>query len=147
MSYHFGKPEKRPFRWSNQIFDVASNFGEIGLHKSNICDRLDKKAIVFSIFFLGSLRELLLRIPKWYDTPWNGSSNHLKIEENQNLVFVPSSKIGLEAYKMKINAKPCIPLKSPWNKLSKMVHHDGGHRWAWFGLHGLLHDYSRNSDM
>ena len=137
MSYHFGKPEKRPIRWSNQIFKVASIFGEIGLQMCDIHHRLDKKAVLFSFFFLGPFNGLLLRIPKWYDTPWSWPSNPLKTEKKQNLVLNSTSKIGLEATKLNLYAESCTPLKSPYNKLSKMVHHDGGHRGTPFGLHGL----------
>ena len=140
MSYHFGKPKRRPFRWSKQNFDVASYFGEIGLQMSNIQVMLDKKAILFSFFFLGSMKDLLLRIPKWYGTPWNHISNPFKSEENQNLILLPNSKMGLLVLKLNLNAESCTPLKSPWNQLSKMVHHDGGYRGAWFGLHGPLPD-------
>ena len=100
MSYHFGKPKRRPFRWSKQNFDVASYFGEIGLQMSNIQVMLDKKAILFSFFFLGSMKDILLRIPKWYGTPWKHISNPLKSEKNQILVFLPNTKPGLEAIKM-----------------------------------------------
>ena len=53
VSYHFGKPKRRPFTWSNQIFVVASYFGEIDLHRSNILARVDKKAVLWSFWFLG----------------------------------------------------------------------------------------------
>ena len=65
---------------------------------------LDKKSILFSIFFLGWLIKLLLRIPEWGLVCLNGTSNIVKIWKNQNLISVTSSKIRFKASKSKLNA-------------------------------------------
>ena len=83
--HHFGKPQGSPLRWSNQFLMVASILGAISPWMCGIGGPIPKKSVLIWIISSGYLNRHLLRIPKWYVTPWNGHSKYLQIEKKNKI--------------------------------------------------------------
>ena len=137
VSHHFGKPQGSPLRWSNQFLMVASILGAISPWMCGIGGPIPKKSVLIWIFSSGYLTWHLLRIPKWYVTPWNGHSKYLQIQKKQNLIQMTISKVTKMEPKTVFCEKSCLALHSTWVQLSKMVHHDRGCIRIWFGTYWL----------